>query len=99
LLLFTDLRPGDCLFHIDPYNHDFEKQGKCKIRNFIVKELDYRSYTIFYLEDGKESHEMVKWKDLGVNNPNDLRTTTLDSGEALVALRELHNNVCLNHSI
>ncbi len=40
---------------------------------------------------------MVKWKYLGVNNPNDLITTTLDSGEALIALRELHNNFCLNH--
>ncbi len=85
--LFSDIKINDCLFHIDPYKYTSNKQHECKIQMFIIKDIDYENFKLFYIEGGKDKHELVKWHDLGVYDVNDLRVTTLDRTVALKALR------------
>lgn len=85
-LLFSDIKVNDCLFHINPHNHPYNKQNECKIQMFIIKEIDRYTNTLFYLEIGEKSHELVKWNDL---IKNEEITTTLCRTEALKEYRKV----------
>lgn len=95
--LFSEIKINDCLFHIDPYKHTLNKQFECEIQMFIIKDIDYENFKLFYIEGGKDKHEFVKWQDLGVYDVNDLRTTTLDRTVALKALRLVKQSAFLKN--